>query len=75
MTLFDGITARIVETPRLSVGILERAGDDPATPPERTVILSRRNPVVGATVLLMAEGCANGLPLASRASRTDCRNK
>jgi pimeloyl-ACP methyl ester carboxylesterase len=43
MTLFDGITARIVETPRLSVSILERAGDDPATPPERTIILIHGN--------------------------------
>ena len=39
MTLFDGITARIIETPRLAVGILERAGDDPATSPEQTVVL------------------------------------
>ncbi len=43
MTLFDGITARIVETPGLSVNILERRGDDPATPPERTVILVHGN--------------------------------
>ncbi|MET0812702.1 MAG: alpha/beta hydrolase [Microbacterium sp.] len=43
MTLFDGITARIVETPRLAVGILERDGDDPATPPERTVVLIHGN--------------------------------
>ncbi|NYE19125.1 alpha/beta fold hydrolase [Microbacterium immunditiarum] len=43
MTLFDGITQRLVETPRLTVGILERAGDDPATPPERTVVLIHGN--------------------------------
>lgn len=43
MTLFDGITARIVDTPRLSVNILERAGDDPATPAERTVVLVHGN--------------------------------
>ena len=43
MTLFDGITARIVETPRLAVNILERAGDDPSTPPERTVVLVHGN--------------------------------
>ena len=43
MTLFDGITARIIETPRLSVNILEREGDDPATPPERTVVLIHGN--------------------------------
>ncbi|KZE88730.1 alpha/beta hydrolase [Microbacterium sp. TNHR37B] len=39
MTLFDGITSRLVETDRLTVGILERTGDDAATPPERTVVL------------------------------------
>ncbi len=32
MPLFDGITARIIDTPRLSVNILEREGDDPALP-------------------------------------------
>ncbi|KAA9133820.1 alpha/beta hydrolase [Microbacterium caowuchunii] len=37
--LLDGLTARLVETPRLSVNILERAGDDPATPQEQTVVL------------------------------------
>jgi pimeloyl-ACP methyl ester carboxylesterase len=43
MTLFDGITARLVETPRLTVNILERSGDDPATPPERTVVFIHGN--------------------------------
>lgn len=43
MTLFDGITARIVETPDLSVNVLERAGDDPAAPAERTVVLIHGN--------------------------------
>ncbi len=43
MTLFDGITSRVIETPRLNVGILERAGDDPATPPERTVVFIHGN--------------------------------
>lgn len=42
MTLFDGITSRLIETPRwdpqLNVNVLEREGDDPATPPERTVV-------------------------------------
>ena len=32
MSLFDGITERVIETTRLSVNILERAGDDPSTP-------------------------------------------
>lgn len=43
MTLFDGITERVIETPRLNVGVLERAGDDPATPPDRTVVLIHGN--------------------------------
>jgi len=43
MTLFDGITARVVETPRLSVGILEREGDDPTAPADRTVVLIHGN--------------------------------
>ncbi|GAA2973301.1 pimeloyl-ACP methyl ester carboxylesterase [Microbacterium terrae] len=43
MTLFDGITQRIVATPRLDVNILERDGDDPSTPPERTVVLVHGN--------------------------------
>jgi pimeloyl-ACP methyl ester carboxylesterase len=43
MTLFDGITARLVETPRLTVNMLERQGDDPATPPERTVVFVHGN--------------------------------
>jgi len=43
MTLFDGITARLVETSRLTVNVLERHGDDPATPPERTVVFIHGN--------------------------------
>ncbi len=43
MTLFDGITSRVIETPRLNVAILEREGDDPATPPERTVVFVHGN--------------------------------
>lgn len=43
MTLFDGITSRIIETPRLAVNILEREGDDPAAAPENTVILIHGN--------------------------------
>ena len=44
MPLFDGITSRIIETSRLAVNILERAGDDPATPAERTVVLLHAAP-------------------------------
>jgi pimeloyl-ACP methyl ester carboxylesterase len=43
MTLFDGITQRLIQTPRLTVNVLEREGDDPATPPERTVVLVHGN--------------------------------
>ncbi len=43
MTLFDGITARIIETPRLGVNVLERAGDDRETPLERTIVLVHGN--------------------------------
>ena len=43
MTLFDGIAARSVETPGLTVNVLERTGDDPATPPDRTVVLIHGN--------------------------------
>mgnify|MGYP003741019335 FL=1 len=43
MTLFDGITARLVDTDRLSVNVLERVGDDPATAPEHTVVFVHGN--------------------------------
>lgn len=39
MTLLDGITSRIIDTDRLSVNILERAGDTVDAAPERTVVL------------------------------------
>lgn len=43
-TFFPGaITQRVVDTPRLRTGILERVGDDPNTPPERTVVLVHGN--------------------------------
>ena len=43
MTLFDGIAERIIATPQLNVNILERTGDNPATPAERTVVLIHGN--------------------------------
>ncbi len=43
MTVFHGIAARIVETPRLAVNILERTADDPATPAEQTVVFVHGN--------------------------------
>lgn len=38
MTLLEGITARLVDTPRLGIQVLEREADDPSTPPDRTVV-------------------------------------
>jgi len=43
MKLFDGIVSRPIETARLSVNILERDGDDAATPAERTVVFVHDN--------------------------------
>lgn len=43
MTVFDGIAARIIETPNLAVNILERTADDPATPAEQTVVFVHGN--------------------------------
>ncbi|WP_036280722.1 alpha/beta hydrolase [Microbacterium sp. CH12i] len=41
--LLDGITARVIDTTRLRVNILERATDGSATPPERTVVFVHGN--------------------------------
>ena len=41
--LFDGVTSRVIDTARVRVNVLERAGDDPATAPERTVVLVHGN--------------------------------
>lgn len=41
--LFPGISERIVPTPRLRTGVLERVGDDPSTSPDRTVVLVHGN--------------------------------
>ncbi len=41
--LFNGITQRVIETPRLRTGLLERAGDAPDTAAERTVVLVHGN--------------------------------
>ena len=43
MTLFDGITARLIDTDRLSVNVLERGTDDPGTAAEHTVVLVHGN--------------------------------
>ncbi len=39
MTDFDGMQTRLLETSRLSIAVRLRTADDPATPPERTVVL------------------------------------
>lgn len=44
MPLFDGITSRTIETPRLAVNILERRDDDPATPADRTLVFLHAAP-------------------------------
>lgn len=41
--LLDGISARVIETSRLRVNILERTADDPSTPPLRTVVFVHGN--------------------------------
>lgn len=43
MTLLDGITSRVIDTDRLHVGILERAGDDAAATADQTVVLVHGN--------------------------------
>lgn len=42
-TLLDGISARLIETPRLTVNILERIADNPATPADQTVVFVHGN--------------------------------
>ena len=69
MTLFDGITARHVETPRLGVNILEREGDDPSTPLSRTVVLVHGN----ASSALFWQELMQDLPSDLRAIADDLR--
>lgn len=69
MSLFDGITSRIVETPRLSVNVLERTGDDPATPAERTVVFLHG--VLGSSLLW--QETLQDLPSDLRALAVDLR--
>ncbi|MFH8248885.1 alpha/beta fold hydrolase [Microbacterium sp. B2969] len=69
MTLLDGITARIIDTSRLSVNVLERAGDDAATPPDRTVVFVHGN---GSSSLFWQE-VMQDLPHDLRAIAIDLR--
>lgn len=41
--LFDGITARVIRTARLTSNVLERADDDSTAPPQKTVALVHGN--------------------------------
>lgn len=41
--LFNGISQRVIDTPRLRAAILERIGDDPLAAPENTVVLVHGN--------------------------------
>lgn len=43
MTLFPGITQRVLDIPGVAVGILERVGDDPAADPAKTVVFVHGN--------------------------------
>ena len=69
MTLFDGITSRIVDTDRLTVNILERAGDDPQTPPDRTVVFVHGN----VSSALFWQEIVQDLPSDLRAIAVDLR--
>ena len=42
-SLFEGITARTVRTPRLTAQVLERVGDDPDTSPQNIVVFVHGN--------------------------------
>ena len=69
MTLFDGISSRLVETPGLNVNVLEREGDDPATPVERTVVLIHGN----ASSAVFWQGTMQDLPSDLRVIAIDLR--
>jgi len=43
MTLFDGITSRVLETDRLAINVLERVGDRADAPADHTVVLIHGN--------------------------------
>ncbi len=69
MTLFDGVSARIIEIPGLSVNVLERIADDPTTPPERTVVLIHGN----VSSALFWQGVMRDLPGDLRVIAIDLR--
>src|SRR5690606_19921200 len=67
--LFDGIISRQVDTDRIRVNILEREGDDPATPAERTLVLVHGN--VSSALFWQEQMLA--LPAALRVIAVDLR--
>lgn len=69
MTLLDGITSRMIPTTRLAVNILERVGDDPATPGEKTIGLIHGN----ASSSLFWQETMQALPADLRVIAVDLR--
>ncbi len=69
MTLLEGITARVVPTARLDVGILERAGDDAAAGPRETVVFIHGN----VSSALFWQETMLGLPRSLRVIAVDLR--
>ena len=68
-SLLDGIAARVIDTARLRVNILERAADDPTAPPERTVVFVHGN----VSSALFWQEIMLGLPADVRAIAIDLR--
>lgn len=69
MALFEGITARRIETDRIVTGVLEREGDDPETAPDQTLVLVHGNV---SSALLFQEFMLN-LPVDLRVVAIDLR--
>jgi pimeloyl-ACP methyl ester carboxylesterase len=67
--LFDGCTARTIETGRLAVAILERAADDPETPADRTIVFV--HDTLGSSLLW--QDLIRGLPTDVRPIAVDLR--
>lgn len=67
--LFEGISQRVVETPRLRTGVVERIGDDPGAAPERTVVLVHGN----VSSALFWQETMLGLPRGLRVIAVDLR--
>lgn len=68
-TLLAGITARVVDTPRLETQILERVGDDRNAPPRESVVLVHGN----VSSALFWQEIMLGLPVGLRVIAVDLR--